>query len=146
MTDMERPAATNDGPPQQSGHRLANGNITKWVHCHSDGCESTRLITFLGGTWCQEHATQFMEHLRRRVARRAAGLSPDAIVGVGIFQRPALEGWPPSFAWLRCDMCPREWVGPQYQVCATCKRALHDALEQHVRHHKQRERDANRVA
>ena len=143
---MERPAANNDGPLQQPGHRLANANNTEWVHCHGDGCESTRLITFLGGSWCQEHATQFIEQLRRRVARRTAGLSSDDLVGLGIFLRPAPNEWPPSFMWLRCDMCPREWVGQQFEVCPTCKQELADAMALHVQYHKRRNGEIANVA
>jgi hypothetical protein len=145
--NMQRPAATNDGPQQkQPGQRLDTHHSNDAPRCTVEYCTSTRLIVSLGGLWCPEHATQFIDELHRRVARRAAGLPHDAVVGLGIFQRPTSEDWPPSFAWLRCDMCPREWVGPQYEVCANCKRTLHDALEQHVKHHKQRDREANRVA
>ena len=146
MTDMERPAANNDGPPQQPGHRLANADDTERVHCHVDACESIHIITALGGSWCQEHATQFIEQLRRRVARRTAGLPSDAIVGLGIFLRPAPNEWPTSFMWLRCDMCPREWVGPQFEVCTTCKQELADALTLHMQHHDRRNRDIANVA
>jgi hypothetical protein len=143
--DMERPAADNDGPPQQSGHQLASGNDSERVHCHADGC-TTNTNTMLGGAWCYEHGEQFIEQLRRRVARRDARLPVDAIVGLGIFLRPAPHEWPSSFAWLRCDMCPREWVGPQFEVCEQCKRELAYALELHQQHHDRRKRAMNHVA
>jgi hypothetical protein len=143
--DMERPAADNDGPPQQSGHQLASGNNSERVHCHADGC-TTNTTTMLGGAWCYEHGTQFIEQMRRRVARRDAGLPDDALVGLGLFMRPASSEWPPSFVWLRCDMCPREWVGPQFEVCPTCKEELANAMTLHVKHHDRRNGAISNVA
>jgi hypothetical protein len=144
--DMQRPAEVNDGPQQQPGQRLDITNTNGGSHCRVEYCKSTQLILFLGGLWCAEHATQYIDHLRRRVARRAAGLPQDAVIGLGIFVHPTSGDWPPSFGHLRCDMCPREWIGPAYEVCSQCKLDLVDALELHTKQHKQRKWGTSHVA
>jgi hypothetical protein len=37
-------------------------------------------------------------------------------------------------------------VGPQYEVCTTCKQQLADAMTLHVQHHDRRNRDIANVA
>lgn len=146
MTDMERPAVQYDGPLLQPGHRLDTDNSNGLKRCRVEYCKTSHLIVSLGGWWCAEHAAQYIAELRRRVARRAVGLPQDSVIGLGIFLRPASEEWPPSFVWLRCDMCPREWVGPRFEICPQCKLDVDEALELNAKQHARRNRETTHVA
>ena len=53
-------------------------------------------------------------------------------VGVGRELHPA-DGWPFPWMWLRCDRCPRKWVGVEWEVCSACARWRGDSAHDGTR-------------
>jgi hypothetical protein len=139
MSDMERPA-NSGGPNHQSEQRSDSTDSTETVVCRIDAtrnCPGANMVHGLGAYYCRPCLDEYRVKLRRRVARRNIGADPDSTIGVGIVVMPAV-GWADGWYLLKCDMCPREWVGQPYEACSTCATWWREAQHHHEQHHNKR--------
>lgn len=131
---MERPA-NEGGPHHEPGQRFDDTHRSEPVVCPLDplrDCHNDDTTRRLGTvTYCADCAADFLIRLRRRIARRAASLPEDSPMGLGMAVVPATD-WPSPYHLLRCDMCPRTWVGLPYEPCDACAEWWRKALRGQV--------------
>ena len=139
MFDMERPAGVG-GPNHQSEQRSDNPDCTETVVCRIDAtrnCSGTNMVHGLGANYCRPCLDDYRSKLQRRVSRRTIGADPESPIGVGVVIMPAF-GWADGWYSLKCDMCPREWVGQPYEACSTCATWWREAQHHHNKLHTHR--------
>jgi len=128
---MERPA-NEGGPHHEPGQRFDKTHRSEPVVCPLDplrDCHQEPATRRLGTvTYCRSCADDYVMNLRRRVARREAGLPEDSSVGIGVPLYPAIE-WGPGYHLLQCDSCPYTWIGMAYAVCQSCAAWWRDAAK-----------------
>lgn len=140
--DTKRPAGQG-GPSLQPCNRSGDVDRSDPTKCENYTCDNLAAFIRPAKALCDPCRVDFLDNLRRRVARRAAGLDPDSPVGVGLPYAPPPDDWKslPGYWWLQCDMCPRQWVGRSHEVCVTCRSWWLDAARDMARQHDRGGRD-----
>lgn len=113
--EIERPGVHVPGPFTSNPRGTDDADSSERL-C-SLGCGSPAVAMPLTWSLCPTCHPVWLDKIRERVAM----LDRERTVGVG---RPVciVDGWPSPWMRLRCDRCPREWVGIHGETCPTCEK------------------------
>lgn len=113
--DDERPGVHVPEPFLSHPSGLDTDDSTRLcVSCNSAPAEALRLTSRL----CPECHFSWHEELIRKDDERKRR-ERERTVGFGDAYAVA-DGWPSDFFYLKCDRCPRVWVGRDGEVCGSC--------------------------
>jgi hypothetical protein len=111
----ERPGVHVPGPFQSHPEGLDTGHSTALcATCKTSYSEALLISRSL----CQRCHREFYAELVRKDEERKR-LERERTVGFGEAYAVA-DGGPRDFFYLRCDRCPRVWVGRDGEVCDSC--------------------------